>query len=437
MNPFVVSDVTQWSAFFDELLKAHGKLRGSMLGKEEKTKNWNMQLINTATTTTRKGREFAYFDAVDTGRSAINTRFNAIGGKGHFLIFAGLEGITFKQRVSGTIGYNITAKSQARTVTTIDTALRATFQAWLDTANEKSIKTTGVKTRKILLGKARVGQAPRDKNKGTEAAEAIDKTGDRVRRGDEQSDQIKDLTRGGGFQFEKEGKQTFQKLDEAALFLESAGLEIDAEGNLVTIDTEEGNADINIARKKRIKKTRATYDKIVDQLLDKSDRTFDEDQILYQAINAANRAGAKEGQRVALLRSAAISRASFRFRIPGIRGEAQELAENSLGKGNKEVKGLAKLLRGELLAQEILTNPALRKFVKINNWYALAGIFGHVVGDQIETSWKPNTPVRQTGKIIYVSAGQLQTIGGPGGDLRNGYKLIASPSYSKIIFESF
>src|SRR5947208_742565 len=106
MVPYVVSNVGEWSAFFDKLVELHKKTRGSAY--RDTSANWGAKLVNTATTTSKNGQQFNYYDVVDRGRAPIDR------GPGKYVVLAGSDGLgRIRKRVSGTIGYEITTKSLA------------------------------------------------------------------------------------------------------------------------------------------------------------------------------------------------------------------------------------------------------------------------------------------------------------------------------------
>jgi len=125
-----MSDIQEWADFFQRYSVEHPKLKGSALGSPL---NLNFRLINTAFSVGKSGKKFEYFEAVDTGRRAIDAEEN-------ILAFAGTGGeFVFRESVKGTTGANITAKAGGRYNATHLAELGALLSAWAQNADENVI----------------------------------------------------------------------------------------------------------------------------------------------------------------------------------------------------------------------------------------------------------------------------------------------------------
>lgn len=468
MNAFVVSDVGEWSAFFDKLLELHHKRKNSAL--TQKTVHWPIRLVNVATTKLKGGQEFPYYAVVDKGRAAIGggdlRKGEGAKTRKGFIAFAAREGgesgddRVFSKRVHGTQGAEITAKSEAQTQIAFTRQLGITFNNWLDTANEaawegegkapkKGFKTTVKRTTRRFGAKA-----------VRKAKKIVDDSEDKKKH---EGESAKDRT---------------QRLleEEANRFLAEAGLDVETgleKENEVELVEEDFEFIPTAGRETRITAAgEKAYSKFVKAAGQQSRSEFDEQEFLREANNARVAARAKERAYINGLVSALqsdralgsigttaatvkreIARGVAREHL-AIRGVAGTLGFRVTGvqriSGGGEIgAGLsginpAKIVRIPLLppqgeqrkapAAAPADNPAIRKFIKIPNWVAMAGIFARITGDQIETIWKPNTPVRSDFKLAYIGGGKKVILGShTGGHLRNGYKLVTTTELLKHV----
>ncbi len=128
----VKSDIQDWLVFLTRLLNIHKSKAGSALGQTRSS--WKLELTNEATTQSRIGEQFNYFQAVDTGRKAITRG-------GYLLRFAAKEGADIQSHhVGATAGYHISAKAGAKINAGIHRELTAAAAAWVVSADEDVIQ---------------------------------------------------------------------------------------------------------------------------------------------------------------------------------------------------------------------------------------------------------------------------------------------------------
>lgn len=407
MQVTIVSDINQWSAFFDSLLKTHAKLRGSAFNRSYKTQTWGLKLINTAVTLNRHGQAFPYFDAVDKGRSAISTRFFGKGIKGstgaRFLFFAGNPGVVTTQQVRAAQGAQITTKALAQTYGKFDAELTATFDRWLLKAQESAIE--GGVLKRGASGVLRVGR-------GSRAGAGILR------------------------QRISESERDLADMDAADRFFAEQGVSLGAEGEIIeTPIVSVGEENFSGRRISRVlEKGTQAYTAVMKRLLTQSKLTFDEKKLIGDAALAAGQAA--ERDRISSVIASAQARSAFRFRIGGF-GLSEAGQQQIAAASRADQFRLRRVLTKEEFRKAVLTNPAIQKLVKIPNWYALAAIFAKTTGDQIEGVWKPLTPSRKLlgrSKIGYSEGGQLSLFGPEtGGSLKQGYKLVTNNQLQKLI----
>lgn len=392
MIPFVVSDVNQWSSFFDALLAEHKRRPDSAFTKKIVT--WPIYLINTATTRGKDGEAFNYYQVVDTGRAAVGASF---GQKGSFIVFAGNlaggfaetpgsapGGKVYTKRAQGTPGYAITATSVAAVHANFTRDLITTFNKWVETAEEAAILASGLGSAKAAGFKPLRLRTTRRKASGGSAGVKLSP--------------IK----------EKASGKEKSLLDEADAFLAAAGLnefgeatevELVDETNAIEALTSRQSTSIERAGQRAFNRT---YKVIYRSALKESENEFNAREMLLTAEAAAARARATELQRLLQLQSASLSK----FALSPIKVTPE-------------------------------THPAIKQLAKLPNWVAVGAIFVKLAGEQVENIFKPNTPSRQETrnfKLIYGSGGNLTSLTpASGGSLRNGYKLIGGLDLLKTL----
>lgn len=362
MNPVLVSDINEWSAFFSKLVQLHADKVYSALGPI-KTVNFELQLLNTATTRLKDGSEFNYFEAVDKGRAAINKKFS----KG-FLVFseADASALVFRQRVQGTKGAEITNKALARIHSEFDAELTTVFNEWIKTGDESTISgTPKINSLRLKTTTARKGTFRLQDTAESKPSLSI------LKRTSEESKSSAD----------------------ADAFLAAHGFETDAEGITQIHEVEASVGELTSKRLQRIEGAGAeAYDKVFRKLIVKARTEFDKQEIIRKASAAAKAASGAEAQRQGLIASERLAKSSFKP-----------------------------------IEQAALENEGIQKLIKIPNWLVTSAIWSKTVGDQVENIWKPLTPVRSTGKLTYFSTGgSAVLLPGTGGLLRASYTLLSN-----------
>lgn len=447
MEPFVVSDVGQWSAFFDKLLEVHSKLRGSALNKEFATQTWGLRLVNTATTIGKSGKGFPYFQAVDTGRAPLTTRFRRAG----FLAFAGKSNErVFRINIRGTIGENISGKARAIMSTNFDAQLRDTLNKWFATQSEgQTLRLARVRPQQV----ARKNAASKLKARPEQIAEGtghVTKAG--LGSGKANREDDRENRSSGGRKLtatelaqERESKRLQAEADK---WLIAANVDIDYSGNLES--ETEVTEEIEEATERRSGRftghRERAYNKVIKRLANASRSIISEEEIKRQAIVAGNKAAVAEAQRVAFLRSRIAAAQAFSRIDPRIGKEglisppipySRYVGKRALSPGDDLDTAIQKFLADNARKfEEVKKNPAIKALIKLPNWWMISSIFTGVTGDQVENIWKPLTPSRvdsRNFKLIYAN-GELESLPpDTGGLLRNSYKLVTNPGLEKLI----
>lgn len=488
MIAFVVSDVGEWTAYFDTLIQLHKQRVDSPFWRS--TVHWPIRLVNTATTQLKNGQMFPYYQVVDQGRGAIGggslgeshgigntastTNKGGAGARKGFIVFASREGaesgspVTFSKRVRGTTGHQITAKSELQTAATFTIEVSRVFNKWLNTKNEEAWAGEGRPPHKgfkttVRRASRRVGVSGEGtiRTSGPKKAKAS-APGDLNRRPGESDDDF-------STRLEKAADALLAALDtsdepepdiETPLELEEA-LEIVSTPARATLVNRAGNKD-------------KAYNAFVKKAKDKSISEFDQAEFLRKAEAAKLRARAVEQARIdtyvsklqsdRALSNIGLTEAAYKRDLAREVARAHIIANAQAGRfTSRTVRargfssdstadtsgGMSGFNPGRLERVQVdppkgdqrgtsrfmmlhqgkggVQNEAIKAFIKLPNWVALAGIFVKVTGDQIEKIWKPNTPVRGDYKLSYFQGGKKVIMGrSSGGNLRNGYHLVTT-----------
>lgn len=428
MDLVVVSNVGEWSAFFSTLLELHQQRRGSAFNKKNVV--WPINLVNTAVSRDKNGRLFPYYEVADKGRAAIG---GLRGSSPQRIAFADRipeltkRKLVHTNRVRGTTGFSITARSLAQIQPRFTPEVAKIFDKWLNTANEKALLAEGV-----------VGKASK---KGFRVKVARLRNRKAVLPGLRLGKEKKAKADFGGFQDESGKTLTPEQLEALAdkLLADLEDKQEDEEVDVVVADNAEAvlaslrQRQIRRAGDRAAKKKENSYKKFVAKLATKSRREFDDKEFLRKAEAARAKAGFKEAQRIALLVS---NLQSQRALAPiGVAAGAQaRLDARAKARDRLALRGEAALGKRHKQPDVVSAdNLAIKQFIKIPNWVGLAAIFARVTGEQIETVWKPNTPVRATFKLGYLEGGkQVRLNRTSGGKLRNAYTLITNKALADL-----